>query len=257
MTMADETRDELSAWVRECGGYFMRSEQGDAGKLVRLDRVRRWLMAGDDGLPHVRAGEALLAPLEALPHSEIAEWLHLACEGDAARRVTNSDDFEYLPFVDLNEVPTPAKPEDSGVRGALRFARKYWCTEAGAPRGWHGQHTIEPLAVPVAKAHELWSWGEAPASLFPLADWPALVAYRLANPNASWAGGNQIELGVAEFQARGGDQPNRRSPVLEEMALELRISRQSLLGSLWRERKRTGSKASPLPDQNTPWRRTG
>ena len=91
------------------------------------------------------------------------------------------------------------------------------------------------------------------ADPFPLADYEALKAYRLANPRSPWLTGrpddNQIALGKAEFVRRGGDKVGQKSEVLRDMAAELGQSRKTLDTALFGARKRVTKAApkSPLP----------
>jgi len=245
--MADETRQELGTWARDCGGYHMRFESGEGGKLVRLDRVRRWLMAGDDWLPYVEAGEEVLKPLEASVIAKLADWLYMVSAGSYARLVNDDDSFELVfgTFVGDDRRPNP---DNCGVRGALKHMRGYWCEGSDSGKPWLGQDMVENLAVPLAKAQALWGWGSIPAvaakvSPLPLADWAALVRYRKTNAGSSWQLGNQIELGKAELERRILDGVGKVK-ALEGMAGELGCSRQTLDGSLFRERKRPASKAA-------------
>ena len=108
-----------------------------------------------------------MVPLEELSHAEIETWLYLADEGNNARLVRGSDDFLRLPVIGLDDQPSP---ENCGVRGALRHMRGYWCERPGNGK-WFGQEAVEPLAVPVAKAQELWGWGSAVTAVHAVAEW--------------------------------------------------------------------------------------
>lgn len=245
-TRADETIQELGTWVRDCGGYYMRFAPGDGGKLVRLDRVRRWLMCGDDGLPYAEAGESVLKPLDAVGSSDLANWLYMVSEGGYARLVSDDDSFELV-LVSTVDYPK-TNPDNCGVRGALKHMRGYWCEGSDSGKPWLGQHMVENLAVPLAKAQALWGCGSIPAvaakvSPFPLADWAALVRYRKANPGSSWEPGHQIEIAKGELKRRTLDGVGKVK-ALESMAGELGCARQTLQKSLFQERKRPAPKAA-------------
>lgn len=234
MALADQTREVLGTWERVCDTYFMRSEQGDGGKLVRLDRVRHWLMAGNDGLPYALAGEALLAPLERLTQAEVATWLFMASDGGHARLVNEVDDFDPPVAWGIDDTHRPA-PQDCGVRGALRHARRCWCESPGHGQQWLRQECLDPLAVPVVKAHELWGWGadaapEAAAlDVENLHSFSELVAYRQGPSPELWAVGNQRAILAQEVQARGG---KGAQGALTGVAKALGISRQAVGGHL-------------------------
>ena len=182
-----------------------------------------------------------------------------------------SEDWRPLTVVhhlgrrDLSKV-VPTLP---GVPAALRLMRNRWmwsrwrAVSSDAEAFSHARLPGRAIAVRIADAARIWGWGCDPAaevseSMFPLADWPALVAYRLANPRVSWADGNQIEVGRAEF-ARRGATPGRKTAVLEAMAGELGIFRQGLSDALFGERKRKPSKpeTSPLPSTEPRRRNAG
>lgn len=154
-------RTELGQWARQCGGYEMRCGQGDAGRLVRLERVRRWLMAGDDGLPADAAGAAIVDKVETAP--DLSEWLYLTNASGYARLVTAADHFLYLPFVSL-DYELPRDPADCGQRGACKWMGTYWVRRDAD----FGIESVERLAVPVAKAQALWGWGGAAEDASPV-----------------------------------------------------------------------------------------
>lgn len=115
------------------------------------------------------------------------------------------------------------------------------------------------LAVPFALAHELWGWGTvlhsvesagASAKLpegvspFPLADFAALVRYRLAQKainvdagkhrkNVPWDQGNQLDVLHAEYERLG-----QNTSAAEAIAKNLRITRQAVESALGREWER-------------------
>lgn len=183
-----------------------------------------------------------------------------------------SEDWQPLTVVrhlgrrDLSRV-VPVLP---GVPAALRLMRNHWmwsrwrAVSSDAEAFSHARLPGRAIAVRIADAARIWGWGAGastvPASLFPLADWPALVAYRRANPGTSWADGNQLEVARAEHRVRGGSDSAPNPAALAAMAGELGVSRQALQAALFRSRKRpkpTKPEASPLPDADARHRRTG
>lgn len=309
--MADETHEDLGTWQLRSEGMLMRAEGTNAGNLVRLSRVVRWLMIVRE-LPRSNAVQQVAAGLIRAPETQLfrvrveryAEPLNsdtvLLTEHDraAARRpaavqrtlVLSEHDVEWLrrenagskyrlAFLaeDMAPSPPPPPPPPPPAPAAViaaNYIDREWrdvrrSSIPGMPPILGDWDVFDPmnsgdkggdLAVRVTDAQALWGWGEVdalPASPFPLPDWAALVTYRLANKGASWADGNQIELGKAEYQARGGDAPGRKAATLAAMASELGVSRQSLQSSLWGERNRKAHQASPLPSADTPWRSAG
>ncbi len=105
------------------------------------------------------------------------------------------------------------------------------------------------VAVPFALAHELWSWGtvveEAPASPFPLADWPALVRFRNANRGLDWGQGNQIAVALTELGQRKAS-GQTESDALDAMAKEMGLGgRESLRKPLKLSTTNAGRKREP------------
>ena len=153
--MGNEEREALGAWVRYCGGYFMRAAQGEGGKLVRFKRILQWLMAGDDGLPRDQAVDALIKPLEMLSLAEISGWLYMVDDIGYARLVNDGDNFKYEPVI-AGYAPI-ASPDDCGVRGAIKHAKADLDGVFAAG--------VDQLAVPVTKAHALYGWGTIAAAV--------------------------------------------------------------------------------------------
>lgn len=110
--------------------------------------------------------------------------------------------------------------------------RYYVSLEGWIARCQQTVRSLSRLAVSFAVAHELWSWGtainEAPASPFPLADWPALVAYRKVNTGSDWGLGNQIAVARTELGRLLHDGVSK-SNALKSMAKEVGLgSRQAM-----------------------------
>jgi len=247
--MAANTNNDPGAWRLKSAGLHMRADATEAGKLVRLADVVRWLMQAHE-LPRT---EAVKLVAERLPQCASSD-LHVARPG------AMPDQFP------------PRAPE-----GCVRFLVGRSVSDVAGligprwgtpwPYGQKSDDAIldEPqdectrLAVSVAKAQELWGWGSAApattevASPFPLADYAALIKYRAAHPGTSWAtglsGDNQIELAKAEFKRQGGETYGQKRKVLTKMAKELGTRAQSLERALFAERKSQTkqAKASPLP----------
>lgn len=115
------------------------------------------------------------------------------------------------------------------------------------------------LAVSEADARRCWGWGEdaagvvaspVSASPFPLTDWPALVAFRAANPGVDWSRGNQIDVALQELERRTSS-GKTKSAALNEMGWELGMKgkepRKPLLASLKRDRMRNRKSVSGPP----------
>ena len=176
------------------------------------------------------------------------EWL----SEFASTRYERRELFGVLvPIAPQSLAPSKA-PEfvEPGIPALLRLLRKRWTFARWGKRTDAEIFTAPQLpgfavAVRVADAARIWGWGRAlelvpaAAPVFPLKDWPALVAYRLANPGKAWAPGNQIEIGRAEFIKRGGNEPGRKSATLDAMAREVGLSRrQPLERALFDEKRK-------------------
>lgn len=134
-----------------------------------------------------------------------------------------------------------------GVAAAVRHIRANWPASPHLPQhdplNKPRSHTFG-LAVRVAVAQELWGWGAAAAraadaSVFPLADYKALKAYREAKSGRDWGPGNQIEIANAELNRRKATGENE-TEALTAMAPELGVSsRQALKKALTRKRRKS------------------
>lgn len=71
--MADETREEPGQWRLESAGLHMRADATEAGKLVRLADVVRWMIEAKE-LPRRLAVEKLCEALEAAPVAPVLFW---------------------------------------------------------------------------------------------------------------------------------------------------------------------------------------
>ena len=183
-------------------------------------------------------------------------WAAQGGSRQAGRRVISSGIASDSERRDCRTPAAPPKPPEfvgPPIPGSLRLPRLLRQCWTFAHWGWKTDAEIFAapqlpgfdVAVSVADAARIWEWGQAlelvPAAVpvFPLKDWPALVAYRRANPGTSWALGNQIEIGRAEFERRGGNKPGCKRATLDAMAHELELSAaQPLERALWRERQR-------------------
>ncbi len=256
-----------SGWQLHSPYGAQRFKDGPDGRLVRLADVVRWLTQ-DRETSFANAVRAVCAPLEgdappllyrldpvedAAPESDASPWLKF---------LTGYDDLHTLP------------PRLANARAAARDVKAAWLmmprelsrlvNDPSYPAQYdetkespfefseRPDRTGGPkdLAVPFAVAHALWGWGsvkadenEAPASPFPLANWPALVAYRKANAGSDWGLGDQVAVGKTELLRRV-EEGKTKSAALEEMAREVGLgSRQAMSGVLKRERSRVKNRA--------------
>lgn len=231
-------------------GQYAKPIEGDAARfgyhtidswaVDRLAQERLAAMNRDPWRYNLRNGGIIPARLSDAVMAEI----RAAVAAGARPAVTLVDELTY----------TLIEP---GVPALLRLLRRSW---AGSQMWWIRRTDAQAftdrqlpglaVAVRVADAARIWGWGRAvelvpaAAPVFPLKDWPALAAYRLANPGTAWALGNQIEIGRAEFTRRGGNDPGRKRATLDAMARDVGMSRgQPLERALWGEHR----KRKPAP----------
>lgn len=163
--------------------------------------------------------------------------------------------------------PRPMTPSlGLGLEGAVAWLRAYWGnainSDAVTLDNW--KHAVAArLAVSEADARRCWGWGadtEAEgaaetASVFPLADWAALVAYRKANTKngraPAWDRGNQIDIGKAELKQRqnaGATKSDALNAMGVDLGLKATAGRTVLERALFGERKRgKAAKGQPAP----------
>ena len=224
------TREELGTWRPRANGLHMEALQdGKRVPLVLLADVVRWLReGGPDGvvLPEREAIERVIARMDA----DVLEVLYAATEGDYAQLVHPEGvdsppvDFEkFSPY--YYRLPSDLPRWERRVLACKNRLRSEWIgSYAAGGRGIEGFESRivrapelwpNAYAIPTVKAAALWGWGAAPAAVansapcvvLAVADlrtFADLVAYRQANPLASWGGGQQYAILRAEVERRGG-----------------------------------------------------
>lgn len=183
-----------------------------------------------------------------------SSWLYMAVPGDYARPMREDDCFSGARSF-WGQFAQDDTAASCGLLGLLYAMREHWGTD-GLPDADQvkrkGLQALESAAVRMDVAHALWGWGTvavpataADASPNALADWPALVAYRKANPGSDWGMGNQLDILRSELERRMDGRKETKSAALDAMAKELgQGSRQSLSKVLSTERKRAKQVAS-------------
>lgn len=167
--------------------------------------------------------------------------------------------------------PRPKTPSlGHGLEGAVAWLRGFWGnvnnSDAVTLDDWK-RSVAARMAVSEADARRCWGWeadaeaeGAAaePASVFPLADWAALVAYRKANAKGDkgpdWSLGNQIDIGKGELKRRqdaGATESDALNAMGVDLGLKATSGRTVLKRALFGERKRgkaaQGQQSQPLP----------
>ncbi len=278
--MADENPQphieppEGSGWAVHGPHGSHRFKEGPEGRVVRLADVVRWLMNVRE-LPLSVAVDRVCAALE----GEAPPLVYgISSTGWAAPENEPSGWFGLLDgWEDLADLP----PQVAHARAAARNLRGDWLitpyelsrlanapgypvefdSEKESPFDYFERKgvTSATVAVDFATAHALWGWGTVAAlatvadvSPFPLADWPALVAYRLANKGKGWGPGNQLEIVRNELRRRTANERMTESDALAAMGKEFGLgktddgARKALAKVLSTERKRDKARTSAL-----------
>ncbi|UCU98226.1 hypothetical protein [Acidovorax radicis] len=103
---------------------------------------------------------------EKLQAPDAAGWLYMVSDGKLARLLTSSDDFAWHPII-IGRESNP-DPKDCGLAGALSHMRDLWGDSASPSEcNYFAANCLDPLAIRMDKAHELWGWGSvaAPAAV--------------------------------------------------------------------------------------------
>lgn len=253
-------------------------------RLARLEDVHAWLMQRD-GMSSASAVARVFGAFAADTNSamgmehgaeKVRESLHILDLSHDAEPVRGWAGRHFLREVAELIPYVPHHRFDRGTAGALMYALgliagEVWaphdveidlndrlegyCAEGYFPTVAKAREILGRFAVPFAAAHALWGWGkvenEAAASSGQLTDWPALVAYRKANPGRGWGTGEQIAVGLAELKRRV-DAGQTESDALEAMAKEIGLAgRESLrkpfkLPAIDRKRVKKAAPATPV-----------
>lgn len=235
-------------WRIDDARGYMAFDRTATGRLVLLRDVVLWLSQSKSCPLRLAVADVV----EELAETWAMSWLYLVAPGDYARPLRTDDCFDNSQAIAIRYFGYPEPPTDSiGLLGLLYAMQEHWGAD-GLPDAdqvqRNGLQALERAAIRMDVAHALWGWGTAAgiavaaSAPFPLADWPALVAYRKANPGKDWGLGNQLDILRTELERRmrGG---HGESAALTEMAGELeKGSRQSLKKALSGERTRAKKK---------------
>lgn len=153
-----------AGWELRSPHGLLRFDATPAGLLVRLADLVRWLMQERE-LP---CAAAVGLVCDALAVHGADRWLYLLDEAGYAKQLPAGHSFAYSPSLSFWETAPPPSPDDAGIAGAIKHMRGYWAESATPGAGnVMGQHVLDPLAIRLDKAYELWGYGspvdEAPA----------------------------------------------------------------------------------------------
>lgn len=247
--MNSEPPGQLAEWQLNSGGVFMRASDDEGGKLARLADVRDWLMQRNEW-PMERAADEIVGKLRRAHQTGLPLFMG---QKKTYARPLRSDDH-MLSLEALRERGGLHELDDrlQGFEGVCNAIINGWLGEYA---GYGGQFArVDAVCVRAADAAQLWGWGtvanEVAASDFPLADWPALVAYRKANRGRDWGAGNQLDIAEAELGRRTAKGNATESDALEAMAMELGMRGREALRKVIKnsvsDRKRA-NRAKPAP----------
>lgn len=131
----------------------------ESGRLVRIADLVLWLMKTAP-LPCAVAVERVCNALES---PDAANWLYLLDEAGYAKQLGAEHSFAYSPILSWWESEPPSSQNDVGLPGAIKNMREFWGTSsAPGATNWMGQHVLDPLAIRLDKAAELWGYGLSP-----------------------------------------------------------------------------------------------
>lgn len=238
-----ETGAATDKWALYSGGFYMRAADGEDGKLARLVDVRDWLMRRHEW-PMDRAANEVISALNQGVENGCALFI-----ADTKRyAVAMREDAHFLSLDEIKERGGLRHIDERllGFKGLCNAILNGW---VGEYAGYLHSGRLDAACVTLKDAQELWGWGTVSAAgsvaavpVFPLADWPALVDYRKANPGSDWGQGNQVAIGKNELALRV-ENGKTESDALAEMAHEVRLkSRQAMHKALNHVRKRAKKK---------------
>lgn len=231
-------------WRPYSGGYFMRTDVGEHGKLARLADVRDWLMTLHEW-PMDKAADEVVSRLQQA-HST---GLELFVSHPKSYALPLRPDAHMLSLEEVEQRGGLRHLDErlQGFEGVCNAILNGWI---GEYRGYlRGAPRVDAVCVRTAVAHELWGWGSVagpvviavPVSPFPLADFAALVAYRNAQKTANtaagkprknipWSDGNQLDVLHAEYKRLG-----KNIAAAESMGKALGCTRQAIDSALNKE----------------------
>lgn len=213
-------------WTLQSNFGFMAFDNTDAGRLVRLADVLRWL-AHSRAVPRIKALDLLCDAITPDTANAIY-WTHPTAY--AGKTMTDSQGRERLTL------------EQIGICEFVSYMRKIWSRKTLSPQSKVDvldDGSTSPLvnsAIRIDKANELWGYGQitetqAPKSAAP-ATYAELVNARKLNPDNPWTDA-MVALMAVEIDARSG-QTGIRKGIGQQ--LDISVSRIGQL--LTRETKR-------------------
>ncbi|MHB1115140.1 MAG: hypothetical protein ACYC03_18270 [Acidovorax defluvii] len=116
---------------------------------------------------------------------DAAAWLYMVTPGKMARPLTGKDDFSWHPII-VGRDPEP-DPAHCGIAGAVHHMRRLWGDSASPSECTYiGANYLDPLAIRMDKAHELWGWGSVAAPVALVLPLAPVVAAAVVPPLSAW-----------------------------------------------------------------------
>ena len=186
--MANSTSTPAPGEIIPADQWKLKGEHGHmafdttkGGRLVCLADLVQWLM-DTEGLPCCMAVDDVCQKLQA---PDAAAWLYMVTPGKMARPLTGKDDFSWHPII-VGRDPEP-DPANCGIAGAVHHMRSLWGYSASPSECTYiGANYLDPLAIRMDKAHELWGWGSVAAPVALVLPLAPVVAAAVVPPLSAW-----------------------------------------------------------------------
>ena len=184
-------------WSLRSSFGMLRSDATPEGRLGRLADVVLWLMDKRE----MPCGVAVALVCDALVLEATKSSLYLLDSAGYAKPLQETDYFGFECInLDMWAYKPERKKEDEGVAGAVKYMRNCW-GESSSPGAtiFIGQEVLDPLAISLGKAFELWGYGKRcePEVAVPVVPGPQMKTV------ISWTPVLRAEL-LADFNAAKG-----------------------------------------------------
>lgn len=146
-------------WKLQSSYGLLRVDGSPTGRLARLADVVLWLMHKRE-LPCAVAVDLVCDSIE---HNAGGALLYLLDERGYAKALPPEHSFFYIPVVSFWEDQPKPGTDNCGLPGAVKNMRDYWGQGSLSDTvETLGQHMLDPLAIRLDKAFELWGYGRLP-----------------------------------------------------------------------------------------------
>ena len=193
-------------WRPYSGGYFMRTDVGEHGKLARLADVRDWLMTLHEW-PMDKAADEVVSRLQQA-HST---GLELFVSHPKSYALPLRPDAHMLSLEEVEQRGGLRHLDErlQGFEGVCNAILNGWI---GEYRGYlRGAPRVDAVCVRTAVAHELWGWGSVagpaavvlPLTSVPrLSDWDQLIRDRNDEERFLWSPARALVVQAEEARLK-------------------------------------------------------